>query len=174
MPIRERLSIYGKYRFMVDVAGIGLSGLREVEGLKIAIEPQRHGEGSGTAIGSYVAPNSTDWYMAQVKTSLRTDTQLVKVRIVGDYYGSNGFKAWIDQASLSVYYNNSKNDPTYGDVKLVANIFHSAAMPIPEFDGFVSIGLSQQMLKGSIASTELQVRQSFCLTMEVLQPSRDA
>jgi len=47
MPIRERLSVYGKYRFLVAIEGRGLSGVGEVEGLNVTIDVQKHREGSG-------------------------------------------------------------------------------------------------------------------------------
>ena len=97
--------------------------------------------GSYTVIGLWVTPNNTNWYMAQVKTSLPTDTQIVKLRITGHYYNNEPFKAWIDQATLSVYYYNTTSDPAHGNVTLVTDIFYSGAMQIPQYDGFVSASL---------------------------------
>ncbi len=82
------------------------------------------------------------WYMAQVNARLPTATTQVKVKIRGYPYSTEGFKAWIDRASLGVYYDRKEGNPAYGDLTLITNIFHSSAMQIPEFDGFVSLGIS--------------------------------
>jgi phage tail-like protein len=49
MPIIERLNVYGKYRFLVNIDGKGLSGVREVEGLNVTIDAEKHKEGPSVA-----------------------------------------------------------------------------------------------------------------------------
>jgi phage tail-like protein len=49
MPIIQRLNVYGKYRFKVEVDGKGLSGVREVEGLNLTIDAEKHREGTSIA-----------------------------------------------------------------------------------------------------------------------------
>lgn len=96
-----------------------------------------------TAEGSTVKPdNDTVWWHGLVKASLPIDTEQVKVQIEGYHYDSSVFKSWLDQASLGVYYDKTGNEPTYGKISLVTNIFHYEAMQIPEFDGFVSLSVS--------------------------------
>jgi len=58
MPIRERLNLYGKYRFFVDVEGRGLSGVREVEGLNVTIDAEKHTEAS-SAVAPKLEPGLT-------------------------------------------------------------------------------------------------------------------
>ncbi len=93
-----------------------------------------------TVSGGTVKPtNNTEWWYALVNASLPTNTQTVKVRIVGCYYDGTGFKANIDLALLSVYYYDA-NEGNCGDAMLTTNIYYSDALQHPEFDGFVSLG----------------------------------
>ncbi|MEM3040914.1 MAG: LamG domain-containing protein [Nitrososphaerota archaeon] len=91
--------------------------------------------------GDTVKPDDeTKWWHGLVYASLPTNTEAVKVRIVGVPYSGVGFKAWVDLALLSVYYYNSSTNGPYGNATLTTNIYHSTAIQHPEFDGFVSLG----------------------------------
>jgi len=100
------------------------------------------GSWHNVANGTVTPVNATEWHMAQVNCRLPTTTTQVKLRVRGYPYGGEGFKAWVDRASLSVYYYDKTSDPTYGDVALVTSIYHSQATQIPEFDGFMSGGIA--------------------------------
>jgi len=93
-----------------------------------------------TETGDTVKPNTAEWWHGLVYSSkLETNTQTVKVRIVGMPYSGVGFKGWIDLALLSVYYYDT-DIGNYGNATLTTNIYYSNAIPHPEFDGFVSLG----------------------------------
>jgi hypothetical protein len=98
-------------------------------------------DGSWHTITNDTIKPSGDWYMAQANCRLPTATTQLKVRIRGYPYNGEAFKAWIDGASLSVYYE-KRDVGDYGNVTLLTHLFHSAAMQIPEFDGFVSAAVS--------------------------------
>jgi len=93
-----------------------------------------------TIYGGTAKPVNDRWIMTQANGPLPATTTQVKVLIRGYAYNGQAFKAWIDGASLSVYYSKT-DDSEYGKVTFATNIFHSAAMQIPEFDGFVSGGI---------------------------------
>jgi len=100
-------------------------------------------DGSWHTIANDTAkPVNDKWIMTLAGRWLPAATTQVKVLIRGYAYNGQAFKAWIDGASLSVYYKKTDNDATYGNVTLLVGIFHSAAMQIPEFDGFVSGAIS--------------------------------
>ena len=83
--------------------------------------------------------NASKWWHAQVYAELPPTTTQVKVRIRGYPYDSEGFKAWIDLALLSVYYY-ATNTSSYGNATLTTSIYYSNVIQHPEFDGFVSLG----------------------------------
>jgi len=83
--------------------------------------------------------NVSRWWHGLVYAELSPATTQVKIRIRGYPYGSDGFKARIDLALLSVYYYDEES-PSYGNATLTASIYYSNVIQHPEWDGFVSLG----------------------------------
>jgi hypothetical protein len=126
------------FSFWYKPDGVILSGEKNKAYAEIVYKT---GSSWQTKTGSTVKPDngSVWWHGLVYAPQLPTNTEAVKVRIVGMPYSSTAFKAWIDLASLSVYYYD-EDMGTCGNATLIINIYYSNAIPHPEWDGFVSLG----------------------------------
>jgi len=83
--------------------------------------------------------NLSRWWHGLVYAELPPATIQVKIRIRGYPYGSEGYRARIDLALLSVYYYDEEST-SYGNATLTVSIYYSNRIQHPEWDGFVSLG----------------------------------
>lgn len=105
MPIRERLNVYGKYRFLVDVDGRGLSGVREVEGLNVTIDAEKHKEGPSIDAAPKLEPGLTHYGPLVLRFFVSANDELwnwVKQALEGNIQRKNLSVAVLDRKGNEV------------------------------------------------------------------------